>query len=191
MPRTGLMNATRYALHDALVASGLPVEASTGGRTKWNRTRFGVPKAHALDAACVGRTEGVSGWQRPTLVVKATGRGAYQRTRLTAHGLPRRYLMRKKRVYGFATGDMVRADVPTGKKAGIHAWRVAVRASGSFNVTTDSGTIQGIGHRHVRLVQRADGYGYALDLTASTLKPREGRVPPSPEGRGFHAEDTR
>ena len=71
-----MMNATRYALHDALVATGLPVEASTGGRTKWNRTRFGIPKSHALDAARVGTTDGVSDWQRPTLVIKATGRGS-------------------------------------------------------------------------------------------------------------------
>jgi 5-methylcytosine-specific restriction endonuclease McrA len=134
-----MMNATRYALHDALVATGLPVEASTGGRTKWNRTRFGISKSHALDAACVGVTEGVSGWQRPTLVLKATGRGSYQRTLLTAHGFPRGYLTRTKRIHGFATGDHVRAEVPTGMKAGVHVGRVAVRATGKFGNREDRG----------------------------------------------------
>ena len=160
-----MMNATRYALHDALAATGLPIEASTGGRTKWNRSRFGIPKSHALDAACVGATEGVSGWRRPTLVVKATGRGAYQRTRLDAHGFPRGYLTRTKRVHGFATGDLVRAEVPTGKKAGIHVGRVAVRATGRVDITTPVRAVQGIGHGRCRLVQRADGYGYHLDPT--------------------------
>ncbi|MFV2198916.1 hypothetical protein [Nocardiopsis sp. LOL_012] len=39
---------------------------------------------------------------------------------------------------------------------------MAVRASGSFNITTAHGTVQGIGHKHVRLLQRADGYAYIL-----------------------------
>ncbi|MFC0863540.1 hypothetical protein ACFHYQ_14660 [Sphaerimonospora cavernae] len=61
---------------------------------------------------------------------------------------------------GCATGDLVRAVVPSGKHAGTHIGRVAVRSSGSFNVTTADGTRQGIHHRHVRLLQRADGYAY-------------------------------
>jgi hypothetical protein len=39
--------------------------------------------------------------------------------------------MHNKRVHGFQTGDMVRADVAKGKKAGIHVGRLAVRACGS------------------------------------------------------------
>jgi hypothetical protein len=37
--------------------------------------------------------------------------------------------MRSKSVRGFKTGDLVRAEVPTGKQAAIHVGRV--RASGS------------------------------------------------------------
>ncbi|WP_307720806.1 RNA-guided endonuclease IscB [Pseudoduganella lutea] len=48
------VNATRWALLKTLKKTGLPVETGTGGRTKWNRTRFGIVKTHALDAACVG-----------------------------------------------------------------------------------------------------------------------------------------
>ncbi|MBA3534317.1 MAG: hypothetical protein H0T73_20545 [Ardenticatenales bacterium] len=41
--------------------------------------------------------------------------------------------------------------------------RVAVRASGSFNVLTRQGTlVQGIPARYCRLLQRADGYHYAV-----------------------------
>lgn len=48
------VNTTRWALYQRLSATGLPMEVGTGGRTKWNRTQRGLPKAHWLDAACVG-----------------------------------------------------------------------------------------------------------------------------------------
>lgn len=154
------VNSTRWALYAALQSYGLPVESASGGRTKWNRARLGIPKTHALDAACVGAVESVHGCERPTLAIKATGRGSYQRTRVTGDGFPRGYLTRVKRLHGFQTGDQVRAEVPTGKKAGVHIGRVAVRASGSFNIQTPQGVVQGVSHRHCRLVQRADGYAY-------------------------------
>lgn len=162
------MNATRWALYRRLEATGLPVEASSGGRTKFNRARRGVPKTHALDAACVGGFSALHSWRVPTLAIRATGRGSYQRTRLDRHGFPRGYLTRCKRVHGFQTGDHVRVTVPAGKKAGVYEGRVAVRASGKFNIQTPNGTVQGINYRHYRLLQRADGYGYATIPTPSS-----------------------
>ena len=155
------VNSTRWALFQALKATVLPVEAASGGRTKWNRTRLGVPKTHALDAACVGAVEALTGWAVPSLAIKATGRGAYQRTRLTAYGFPRGYLMRQKQVKGFQTGDMVRAVVSTGKKTGTHIGRVAVRATGSFNIQTPTGVVQGINAKRCTILSRADGYSYS------------------------------
>jgi 5-methylcytosine-specific restriction endonuclease McrA len=155
------VNATRWALWRALVATGLDVEAASGGRTKWNRSRLGVPKMHALDALCVGEVAGVHDWRRPVLAITATGRGSHQRTQLDRHGFPRGYLTRRKTHFGFRTGDLVRAVVPSGKHRGTHIGRVAVRASGSFNLSTPTGLRQGIAYRHCRLLQRADGYGYA------------------------------
>lgn len=67
------VNATRWALANALQATGLPVELATGGRTKFNRHQLDIPKTHALDAACVGEVSAVTGWPRPTLVAKCTG----------------------------------------------------------------------------------------------------------------------
>ncbi|MCW8959237.1 MAG: HNH endonuclease, partial [Gammaproteobacteria bacterium] len=78
------------------------------------------------------------------------------------HGFPRGYLARSKQVQGFQTGDHVRAVVPSGKKVGTYTGRVAVRASGSFNIQTAQGVVQGISHRHCRLIQRNDGYGYSV-----------------------------
>jgi hypothetical protein len=77
--------------------------------------------------------------------------------------------MQGKSAFGFSTGDMVVATIPTGKKAGIHRGRVAIRASGSFNVTTSTGVVQGLAHRHMRLIQRADGYGYSTSTPHTTV----------------------
>lgn len=159
------VNTTRNALFAALLHTGLPVATGTGAQTKFNRQRLGLPKTHALDAVCVGDVKAVSGWQRPTLTLKATGRGEYQRTRLGAHGFPRGYLTRQKRHFGFQTGDQVKAQVPAGKKAGVHQGRVAVRQTGNFNIQTPAGVVQGIHHRHCFLIQRADGYAYAQNPT--------------------------
>ena len=155
------VNATRWALASALKTTGLPVDLASGGRTKFNRIQLGIPKTHALDAVCVGQVAAVQEWRKPTLAVKCAGRGSYPRTRLDKFGFPRGYLTRSKRVHGFQTGDMVRADVSAGKKAGTHVGRVAVRATGSFNIQLAGEVVQGISHRHCRLIQRSDGYGYS------------------------------
>ena len=163
------VNSTRWALFQRIKATGLPVETGSGGRTKFNRTRLGIPKTHALDAACVGVVGDVRRPAVPVLSVKCTGRGSRQRTRVDAFGFPRGYLMREKSVHGFRTGDMVRATVPvTSKKAGVYTGRVAVRASGSFNVQTAHGVVQGIGHKHCIVLMRGDGYAYSLPLQQPT-----------------------
>lgn len=155
------INATRWGLWRALDGR-FPgrVLTGSGGQTKWNRTRSGLPKSHTLDALCVGEAGIVATYPATVLIVACTGRGTHSRTRTDRHGFPRLRLPRSKTVHGFQTGDLVKAVVPQGKRAGTHLGRVAVRATGSFNITTRHGTVQGIGRRHVRLLQRADGYGY-------------------------------
>ena len=175
------VNATRWALANVLQATGLPLELASGGHTKFNRVTHDIPKTHALDAVCVGRVNAVSDWQRPSLTIRATGRGSYQRTRLTRHGFPRGYLTRQKEVQGFQTGDHVRADVPYGKNAGVHTGRVAVRATGWFNVQTSTAVVQGISHRHCTLIQRGDGYAYSLQPKDSLRQEDAG------DGRASHA----
>jgi 5-methylcytosine-specific restriction endonuclease McrA len=155
------MNATRYALVEALRPLGLPLGTWSGGRTRWNRDRFGVEKTHANDALCVGALAGVTKGQLTTLVIKASGRGQHCRTLWNKYGFPRAYLPRQKMVAGFMTGDRVKAEVPAPRKtAGTHVGRVSVRTSGSCGVRTRSGTVDGINVRYLRLIQRADGYEY-------------------------------
>ena len=156
------VNSTRWALANRLKTTGLPIELASGGRTKFNRVTQGIPKSHALDAACVGEIGTLVGWNIPTMAIKCTGRGSYQRTRLDKYGFPRGYLLRQKAVHGFQTGDQVSANVTKGKKTGTYKGRVAVRASGFFNITTATGVVQGISHQYCRLIARNDGYGYVF-----------------------------
>ena len=168
------VNSTRWALFHKLKASGLPVETGSGGRTKFNRTRRGIPKTHALDAACVGVVGGVRGPAQPTLTVQCTGHGSRQRTRVNPSGFPVGCRMRPKSVHGLRTGDRVVASVPARfKRVGEYAGRVAVRASGSFNLPTPHGAVQGISHKHCRVVQRADGYGHSFNPAPTKERKRE------------------
>jgi 5-methylcytosine-specific restriction endonuclease McrA len=153
------VNVTRYALCEALRTLGLPLGTWSGGRTRWNRDRCGIAKDHALDALSVGELARVKTGRGRILQISAQGRGCYQRTNVNDCGFPVSYLMRQKRVRGFQTGDLVRADVPPPRTtAGCHVGRVAVRRSGSFRV----GRIDGINATYCRVRQRADGYDYHL-----------------------------
>jgi 5-methylcytosine-specific restriction endonuclease McrA len=154
------INATRTALLRSLSAVHDDVRSATGGRTKWNRQRTRTPKSHTLDALCVGVLEHVARRPAQVLAVAATGRGIYQRTTPDRYGFPRLTRPRAKQQFGFSTGDLVRASVPTGKKRGVYTGRVAIRSTGYFNVKTRHGLVQGVHQRHVRLLQRADGYAY-------------------------------
>jgi len=156
------VNSLRWALYQRLQAIGLPIEVGSGGRTKWNRVSRGLPKTHWLDAAVVGAStpqvlhvERVVPW-----LIWSTGRQRRQMCLVDEDGFPRSHAKESSRVRGFGTGDMVRAIVPTGKKVGTYVGRVAVRANGSFNITTKVGTIEGISARYMRTIQRSYGYRY-------------------------------
>lgn len=156
------VNTTRWALYHRLATTGLPVEVATGGRTKFNRTHLGLPKTHWLDAACVGASTPDTLEVRAVhpLRITATGHGSRKMCGTNASGFPIRHRQRVKRYFGFQTGDLVRAVVPKGQRAGTHVGRVLVRATGSFDIRTASGRQSGISFRWCRLLHRADGYSY-------------------------------
>ena len=154
------VNSTRRALFERLKRLGLPVETGSGGLTKFNRVARGLEKAHWIDAACVGKStpavvviDGV----RP-LKLEARGHNSRQMCRMDKYGFPRTGAKGPRRVKGFRTGDLVKAVVTSGKKQGRYEGRVAIRSSGSFNITTAAGTVQGISYRSCRMIQQADGY---------------------------------
>jgi 5-methylcytosine-specific restriction endonuclease McrA len=156
------INASRWALWLSLNVLGLPLEVGTGGRTKFNRTRLQWEKAHWRDAACVGASTPAQlrSAVESVLLIEAKGHGDRQMCGMDKYGFPIRHRRRQKRFFGFKTGDLVRAVVPKGKRAGVHVGRVLVRASGSFDITTALGRQAGISYRHCRIVQRSDGYAY-------------------------------
>jgi len=160
------INATRWQLTDALSALGMPVHAWSGGLTKENRSAMGLEKTHTLDALSVGRLDRESGdaivrVPRQVLVVKATGRGSYARTTPDRFGFPRLQRARAKRHFGYVTGDLVRATMPTGKWAGTWIGRISVRARGQHSLATSTGRIN-VSHWNLRLLQQGDGYGYSF-----------------------------
>jgi hypothetical protein len=159
------VNATRWELDRKLRELGLPVAASTGGKTKWNRKQFGVPKTHALDALCVGDVADIVRWPREMLRIGCTGRGGYARTRSDKFGFPRIKLPRKKIIHGFRTGDLVQATIPKGKNAGVWRGKVAIRSRGSNTVQAGNKKIDGTSYKNLKLLQRGDGYSYSRKLT--------------------------
>ncbi len=156
------VNTIRIATKEALCQTGLTVSCWSGGQTKYNRIQQGYNKEHFIDAACIGDT-GKCVYIPDTLfplIIRATGRGSRQVCRVSKFGFPRTKAKSKKCVNGFQTGDLVVAKIPQGKKKGTYIGRVAIRANGYFNITTATGTIQGIHVRYCQLLQKVDGYSY-------------------------------
>jgi 5-methylcytosine-specific restriction endonuclease McrA len=156
------VNTTRFALVKTLKATGLPVETGSGGLTKFNRTQQELPKEHWLDAACVGQStpeklivKGVK-----PLLITANGHGTRQMCRTDKYGFPNRHCSRIKFHFGFQTGDIVKAVVTSGKKVGEYVGRIATRATGSFNISTQDGLVQGISHKYCKHIHKKDGYSY-------------------------------
>jgi 5-methylcytosine-specific restriction endonuclease McrA len=160
---TAAVNATRWNLYENLKQTGFPVEVGTGGRTKYNRTIRSLEKTHYWDAACVGAStpeQLITSGVKPLLIV-AKGHGTRQQCRTDKFGFPVRYCSRTKFHKGFQTGDIVKAGVTSGKKIGTYVGRVATRATGSFNISTPDGLIQGISHKYCTPIHKKDGYSYA------------------------------
>ncbi|UWU51235.1 RNA-guided endonuclease IscB [Limnospira platensis] len=155
------VNSTRWALFNALKATGLPVTTGTGGQTKFNRLRLNLPKAHWLDTACVGPVESLEVLTSKPLLILAKGHGTRQMCGTNKYGFPNRHRSRRQIHKGFQTGDMVTALVTAGKKIGSYLGRVLCRASGSFDITTASVRVAGISHKYCQPIHRKDGYAYA------------------------------
>jgi 5-methylcytosine-specific restriction endonuclease McrA len=174
------VNTTRFALLEALKATGLPVETASGGLTKFNRNQQNLEKAHWIDAACVGESTSRLGFCRDgkvtnpegksapilnikgvkPLLITANGHGSRQSCRTDKFGFPNRHVPREKIHFGFQNGDIVKAIVTTGKKLGNYVGKVAIRSSGSFNVSAKNGLVQGISHKFCKRIHAKDGYSY-------------------------------
>ena len=176
MRDAALMNIIRFKLVDNLREFNLPIELGSGGLTKFNRTNQNLPKDHWIDAACIGKSGEniIIPNNLIPLNIKAIGRGSRQMCRVDKFGFPRTKPKKKGDVYGFKTGDLVKAIVLKGKKQGTYQGRVAVRETGNFNISTKNGVIQGISYRYCRLLQKNDGYQYSNHNNLITTGGRQG-----------------
>ncbi|HEX3642781.1 MAG TPA: RNA-guided endonuclease IscB [Ktedonobacteraceae bacterium] len=167
------VNATRWELFRRLQTLGLPIECGSGGLTKYNRSTRELPKTHWLDAACVGKStsEAVQVTGVYPLLITANGHGCRRMCSVDESGFTYGNPKQAGRKKGFKTGDMVKAIVTEGKHIGVYTGRVAARATGSFNITTKSRTIQGIGYQYCRALHRSDGYSYQRGATLVLASP--------------------
>lgn len=107
------------------------------------------------------------------LLITAMGRHSRQMCRTNASGFPDKAPRATSVVGGFRTGDIVRATVPASSvKAGVYVGRIAVRASGSCNITTATGTVQGVHIRYCHPLHRSDGYRYQYQKGEAALPPQ-------------------
>jgi hypothetical protein len=176
------VNTTRWVLYERLKQEGYPLESGSGGVTKYNRTQRGLPKAHWIDAACVGSSTPLVPQLAGMvpLLITATGHGSRQKCNVNDLGLPCSKPKGAKQVKGFQTGDLVRATVTAGTKRGVYVGRVLVRASGWFDIHTRGGRVQGISHRCCRPVHQSDGYNYQFGVRFPSQASLEGTRHSSP-----------
>ncbi|GAC1393289.1 MAG: hypothetical protein NVS4B11_14590 [Ktedonobacteraceae bacterium] len=161
------VNSTRWALYERLQATGLPVERGTGGRTKFNRTKQRLDKAHWIDAACVGKsTPNVLLVERVIpLLITSEGHGSRQMCLMNRFGFARtKPKARQKSYLGFQTGDIVKAIVPSGKYAGTHEGRIAIRFRPSFHLNDFD-----VHPKCLTVVHRHDGYSYTKSVSHFSL----------------------
>ena len=159
------VTSSRKYLEDALFDMFTDVECSSGGKTKYNRTKvLGLPKDHHYDALCVGKvpengfTDRTNGY---VLMIEAKGRGSRLRGNINSCGIiVTKYKNRAKTYRGFMSGDIVRADVPRGKHKGHHIGRITIRHSGNFGLIAQDEVRHDINCKYMSVVQKADGYAY-------------------------------
>jgi 5-methylcytosine-specific restriction endonuclease McrA len=155
------VNTTRWELYRRLQSTDLPVEIGSGGRTKFNRQTRGIEKQHWTDATCVGDSTPEQLLVRgiKPLKVTAKGHGTRQRCRPDKYGFPARHAPKAKFYMGFTTGDIVKADIPSGKYAGKYTGRIAIRFRPSFMLLLPDRRFD-VHPKYLTTVHSSDGYEY-------------------------------
>lgn len=157
------VNATRNALGELLLKIGCPVIVGTGGQTKFARVNNNLSKDHWIDAACVAINDAkitVSSKLKPLTITKQR-RNNRQMTLMNKYGFPRTKAKgSSKKIFGFMTGDIVKANVSSGKYKGIHLGKVAVRLSGYFDIKKEKSPPFTTNKLNCKLIHHFDGYNY-------------------------------
>src|SRR5262249_15566380 len=140
-----------------------------------------LSKEHWVDAACIGKSTPLRLALADVvpLQIEACGHGRRQMCLMDILGFPRTRPKGAQSVKGFQTCDIVKAVVTSGAMTGTYVGRMAVRATGSFNVTTKQGTVQGISHRACTSLHKCDGYSYGYGIPLP-IHPKERNTHSSP-----------
>jgi 5-methylcytosine-specific restriction endonuclease McrA len=156
------VNSTRWALLSQLKLTRLPVLTGSGGLTKFNRTRLGLPKAHWLDAACVGVCDTLKILTTKILSVKTTGHGCRRMCRINKFGFPSTEA--KQTFKHISTGDFVKATIWKDRKnvtAGTYTGRVKTPTPKGCELVINGFRI-GFSNMHdLKIIHHSDGFTYA------------------------------
>ncbi|RKU10854.1 HNH endonuclease [Candidatus Poribacteria bacterium] len=183
------VNTIRWKIVETLKATGLPVTYGTGGKTKYNQTKAGLPKTHYYDAACiVGVPNAIE--CDSVLAIHAVGYGHRQdlgdfQTKAGlkdpypkfkkpykrighCEGIQRLDILEMKGKIGYLS-DFRKTDEGKPQKLRIkHTWDGDGRIGG--NIT------------EVKRIQKRDGYAYQI-IPIQKTKPKKDRVAPVITGR--------
>lgn len=156
------VNSTRWKLFEVLKETNLPVLTGSGGLTKFNRTRLELPKAHWIDAACVGVVDALKFLTTKVLNVKATGHGCRRFCRINKFGFP--CTGAKQEFEHVSTGDIVKATLRKNRKnvmAGIYTGRVKTPTTKGCEVVINEFRIGFSNMQDIKIIHHSDGFSYA------------------------------
>jgi len=154
------VNSTRWKLFNSLKDLGLPLSTSSGGLTKYNRTRLGLKKSHWLDAACVGSVDNLVVKTKQPLLIKACGYGTRQMINVNKYGFPRSKA-KQKPYGGWKTGDLVLLITKKGEKYVNRL--LATNSPSAFEIRVDGKRIKANPKTNTLIkIFAKDGYSYAF-----------------------------
>ncbi|KYC42662.1 hypothetical protein WA1_15070 [Scytonema hofmannii PCC 7110] len=180
------VNSTRQAIFQMAHQFGLQVISGDGASTKMIRIQSQLPKAHYIDAACVGTDQIVKLRICQPLRVTCKGHGTRQVQRVNALGFPaiasikknsitgkkEVKLVAKNQKYTHATaGEYVICNFLKDRKhiqAGTYRARVKTPTPKGVEVLISGHRIS-LGQQYVKLIHRADGYEYSFTTIDSSL----------------------
>jgi 5-methylcytosine-specific restriction endonuclease McrA len=155
------VNSTRWALFNKLKETGLPITTGSGGLTKFNRTRLGLPKTHWIDAACVGKVETLKILTTKILTVKSTGHGCRRFCRINKFGFP---CTEPKKIFTHvSTGDFVKATLHKDRKnitSGKYVSRVKTPTKNGCEIVINGFRVEFSTMKDITKVHCSDGYSY-------------------------------
>jgi hypothetical protein len=155
------VNSTRWKLFEVLKQTGLSVSTSSGGLTKFNRTRLELPKTHWLDAACVGVVDALLVLTTKILSVKATGHGCRRMCRINKFGFP--CTKAKQTFKHILTGDFVKATLFKDRKsvtAGTYTGRVKTPTPEGCEVVINEFRVGFSNLDDIKIIHHSDGFSY-------------------------------